>query len=182
MQIDPAIEKSLRSMFGHVLRGEMEEVPQVIGSFRDDRQFREALALCAATSGYVAIRACGSRWPADVALRRIAEKVEQAASSVGRFTLAASDVYDYLARSVLGRERTDQVFASGEDAVNLPILITASMLITFCPSELEWWEYLDQIEAAMEVAWALDTSVLPAAVFRAHLPGADSLRSRLLGG
>ncbi|HXL94789.1 MAG TPA: hypothetical protein VN969_38165 [Streptosporangiaceae bacterium] len=172
MQIDPAIEKALRSMFGHVLRGELEEIPQAISSFPDDRHFREALALCAATSGYVAIQACGNTWPADVALRRIAEKVERAARSVRKFTLAASDVYDYLARSVLGRERTDQVFTSSEDVVNLPILITASMLLTFRPSEQHWWQYLDQIEAAIEVAWALDTSVLPAAVFRAHMPKA----------
>ena len=32
------------------------------------------------------------------------------------------------------------------------------------------YEYLDQIESAVEAAWALDLSVLPAAVMRAYLP------------
>jgi len=34
----------------------------------------------------------------------------------------------------------------------------------------DWWDYLDQIESAIEIASALDATVLPAAVMRAYLP------------
>jgi len=37
------------------------------------------------------------------------------------------------------------------------------------PKRLGMWEYLDRIESAIEVASALDASVLPAAVMRAYL-------------
>lgn len=167
MRIDPDVEKPLRTMLGHALRGELEEIPRVIGSFRDDQKFREALALCAAISGYVAIQACGNAWPTDVALRKVAENAERTARAVEKFTLNASDVYNYLARTVLSSDPIDQVFRSAEDAVNLPVLITSSMLLTFCPTEQEWWQYLDKIEQSTELAASIDAeAAYPALLLR----------------
>jgi hypothetical protein len=34
----------------------------------------------------------------------------------------------------------------------LPVLITGSLLFTFCPRSKDWWEHLDQIWNAYEVA------------------------------
>jgi hypothetical protein len=167
MRIYPDVEGPLRTAFGHVLRGELEDVPPVIASLQRDKNLAESLIWCAAISGYVAIQACGNAWPADIAIHKVAESVEGTTRAVGRFTLNAADVYAYLSRSVLGSEPVNQVFPSGEDAVNLPILITPSMLITFCPAELEWWQYLDKIEQATETAASIDAAnTYPAILLR----------------
>jgi hypothetical protein len=42
------------------------------------------------------------------------------------------------------------------------------MLLTFCPRDKEWWEYLDAIWNAIESAAAVDMSVLPALMLRAR--------------
>jgi hypothetical protein len=51
----------------------------------------------------------------------------------------------------------------------LPILATASILVSLRPKNLRekhWWDYLDVIEGASEQATTLDPAVLPALMFR----------------
>jgi hypothetical protein len=54
-------------------------------------------------------------------------------------------------------------------AATLPVLITGSMLFTFRPEGQKWWDYLDQIWSAYEVAEGLDVSVLPALQVRTRM-------------
>jgi hypothetical protein len=49
------------------------------------------------------------------------------------------------------------------------------MIITFCPRDKDWWEYMDQIWNATLTAEDLDDSVLPAVQIRIH-------RTQLLKG
>ena len=40
--------------------------------------------------------------------------------------------------------------------------------VVYAPKDISTWEYLDQIESAIEIACALDSMALPAAVMCAH--------------
>jgi hypothetical protein len=48
--------------------------------------------------------------------------------------------------------------------------VTLQALAVYSPKEMEVWDYLDQIESAIEIALTLDAVVLPAAVMRAYMP------------
>jgi hypothetical protein len=50
------------------------------------------------------------------------------------------------------------------------IIVAQRAAVVYSPRGMDTWDYLNQIEAALEVASALDTTVLPAAVMRAYLP------------
>jgi hypothetical protein len=127
-------------VFGHVLRGELEDVPPVAGSRHRGRHLAESLAWCAAVCGYVVIQACGNARSSDIAIRKAAESVEAATRAAGRFALTAAGVPAHLSCSVLGSQPASEAFPSGEDAVNLPGVITPGMLIAFCPAQLERWQ------------------------------------------
>jgi hypothetical protein len=50
----------------------------------------------------------------------------------------------------------------------VPLFATANLLLSFCPHEKDWWEYLDQIWAAAETAGNTSLTVLPALMIRAR--------------
>jgi hypothetical protein len=169
MGIDPKIEKPTRTMLGHAIRGELEELASQIHAVGDD-VYRQALALCLATAAYIAVDVSG-RWPTDADIREVARSAMEPTTD---FQLSEADVYDYLSRSALGTERLDDVFSSLATAGSLPLLIAARLLVSFRPRGKDWWEYLDQVEAALETADAIDLSVLPALTLRARRPSATS--------
>jgi hypothetical protein len=105
------------------------------------------------------------QWPSEAVVRKIAHN---AATAETHLHLNEPEIYDYISRAVLGSEPIDDVFFAVETAFTLPVLITASMLLTFCPRDKEWWEYLDAIWNAIESAAAVDMSVLPALMLRAR--------------
>jgi hypothetical protein len=102
------------------------------------------------------------RWPSEPVLRKIAHNASDAATELD---LEESDIYEYLSRVVLGSEKLDDVFAMPKAGM-LPLLITANLLATFRPRDKHWWEYLDQIWEAAEVAERTSLTVLPALMFR----------------
>ena len=67
----------------------------------------------------------------------------------------------------LGSEKLDDVFSIEELAV-VPLYATANLLLTFCPDDKEWWEYLDQIWDAADTAERASLTVLPALILRAR--------------
>jgi hypothetical protein len=163
MRIDPNIEKPTRTLLGHAIRGELQELAPQIQAV-GDAMYRESLALCLAVAAYIAIDGTG-RWPTDADIREIATRTAQATA---KFELGDSDIYDYLSRAALGNERIDDVFSSLPAAGALPLLITARLLVSFRPQDTDWWEYLDQIETAFEAAETIDLSVLPALMLRSQ--------------
>ena len=166
MRIDPNIEKPTRTLLGHAIRGELQELAPQIQAV-GDAMYRESLALCLAVAAYIAIDVTG-RWPTDADIREIATRTAQATA---KFELGDSDIYaDYLSRAALGNERIDDVFSSLPAAGALPLLITARLLVSFRPQDTDWWEYLDQIATAFEAADTIDLSVLPALILRSQLP------------
>jgi hypothetical protein len=163
MRIDPEIEQPTRTMLRHAIQGELQELATMIDA-AGDGAYRESIALCLATAGYVAVDASG-RWPTSADKWEIAR---DAAHAAGRYKLGDSDVYNYLSRAALGAEPLDDVFGSVAAAGTMPVLITARLLVSFRPQGMDWSEYLDTIEAALEAAGHIDLTVLPALTLRAH--------------
>lgn len=169
MKIDRAVEGRTRNMLGHAMRGEVEQIPPILQELGEER-WRQGLNLCISIAGYIAIDVCRSQWPEDAFVRRLAEKTVQAEDELN---LDVSTVYEFLTRSALGFEPPSRVFTDPAEAAVAPILITASLLLTFTPKDKDQWVWLDEIESAIETAAELKPSVYPAVVLRSQMPSQD---------
>lgn len=149
-------------MLGHAVRHELDELAAMILDLGNE-VFFGSIPLCLVASSYVAIDVNGG-WPADTDLREIARTV---CASKDRLDISRQRMYEYLSRVVFGPEKVEDVFCA-EGIVTIPIHATAGLLVTYCPSEKRWWEYLDQIWDATESADGIPVSVLPALMLRAH--------------
>jgi hypothetical protein len=158
MPIDPKVEESARDLLGHAIRGEFDESANVIEAVGEQR-FLEAGSLCLRIAGYIAIDVCAWQWPTDADLREIAQRM---AGMDAEFELDESDVYDYLTRAALGFEPLLEVFPDKEKAATVPFFATATLLVAYRPDDQHWWEYLDEIEQALETAAPLPEKVVPA--------------------
>ena len=162
MGIDRKVEQATRTMLGHAMRHELDELAALMRTIGNETLLR-SLPLCLLASAYIAIDVC-ERWPTDADVREIAKN---AAESVTRLDISEEEIYAYLSRIALGPEKLDDVF-SAEGIVTVPLYATANLLLTFCPRDKEWWEYLDQIWEATETADRTSLTVLPALMLRAH--------------
>jgi len=165
MRIDPKVEKPTRTMLAHAVRGELDELSGVIQGIEDEQRFRDCLDMCVIIAGYVAVDVLGPEWPTETGLRRMAQN---AAKAEDEYRLDESQVYDYLRKSAVGFQGLDRVFATSEEMASWPIVITASLLTTFCPRGKEIWSYLDDIEEALEQAGSVKPSAYPAMILMAH--------------
>jgi hypothetical protein len=172
MQIDPKIEKPARDMLGHAVRGELEQMAGVAQAIGDER-FQECLGLYLRVAAYVAIDVCGQQWPSDAEVRKIAKNM---AGVQMEFDLREANVYDYLARAALGFEPLIRVIPEVESAA-VPILVTATLLVSYRHKSQDWWDYLEMIERALEAAAATDLSVLPALLLRSRRAASQNLSS-----
>jgi hypothetical protein len=157
MLIDPKAEKPTRDMLGHAIRGELQELAMAIQAAGNET-YRQSIALCLLAAGYVAVDVC-KRWPTNADIREIARNASEAED---RLDLTESDFYDFLSGSVFGDQPLDLALGTAEAAMTLPVLLTGSLLLTFRPRPQKWWDYLDTIENALDVAAGIDASVLPA--------------------
>lgn len=163
MPFDPRIEQPARTMLNHAMRRELTELSEVI-RVEGNEVLAGVIQLCVAAAGYMAIEIC-ERWPGDADLQQIAVHASKAATGL---ELNENEIYTYLSRVVLGMERIDDIFPAPL-AGTLPLLVTANLLETFRPREMQWWEYLNQILNAVETAERVNLAVLPALMLRAYL-------------
>jgi hypothetical protein len=163
VSIDREAEQRTRSMMGHVIRNEFDALESEILAIDDDA-FRSVLRLCARAAAYVAVNVA-ERWPTDAELEEIARHT---AASASGFTIAKDNVFAYLSRVALGGERPEQVFDSEGVAAGLPLLATSTLILAFRPEDKHWWEYLDVIWDAFDIADRLSLDVTPALVLRAR--------------
>jgi hypothetical protein len=162
MGIDRKIEQSTRTMLGHAIRRELDELAELIRTVGNEGVVG-SIPLCLFASAYIAIDV-SERWPTEADLREIAKS---AAESVTGLDITEQEIFEYLSRVALGSERLDDVF-SVDGIATVPLFATANLLLTFRPKEKHWWEYLDQIWDAAETADQLSLSVLPALMLRAR--------------
>lgn len=172
MRIDPKVEKPTRAILENAIRGNLDEIPRIAANAGDAR-FQECVGLCVMIAGYVTLDVLGPEWPTDAGLRKLAERLTQAKIDVD---LEAPEVYDFLRKSALGFQSLDRVFSSGEEIAILPIMITAALLLAFHPRNQEIWEYLSDIEEAIETADSVKPSVYPAMILAAHRQEANKPR------
>ena len=103
-------------------------------------------------------------------MRQLAHGITTVSPTAERLGLDAAEVYAYLSRTVLGPEPLDGVIPDRAKAERLAVIVAHQAIVVYSAKNLSIWDYLDQIESAIEVASALDATVLPAAVMRAYLP------------
>ncbi len=168
-RINAKAEKALREALTGVARMDAEQIEPALAGL-DDRDRAEAIGLAIIITCYVMVDACGAQWPAQTSVQRIAGALATGTAAAERLHLDAGEIYEYLSRTVLGPERLEDVIPDEPRFTRLPVIVAEQALAVYCPKEMEIWDYLDQIESAIEVASALDAAVLPAAVMRAYLP------------
>jgi hypothetical protein len=162
MGIDRKVEQTTRTMLGHAMRHELDDLAALMRTAGNETLLR-SLPLCLLVSAYIAIDV-SDRWPTDADLREIAK---HASESETELDISEQEIYEYLSRVALGSEKLDAVF-SDEGIVPIPLYATANLLLTFRPRDEHWWEYLDQIWEAAETAEQTSLTVLPALMLRAR--------------
>jgi hypothetical protein len=162
MAIDRKAEQATRTMLGHAMRNELDDLAEAMRTAGNDALLR-AIPLCLLASAYIAIDV-SDRWPTDADLHDIAKR---AARSATELDISEEEIYEYLSRVALGAEKVDDVF-SAEGIVPIPLYATANLLLTFRPRDKHWWEYLNQIWDAAETAERTSLTVLPALMLRAR--------------
>lgn len=135
----------LRKMLGFAIRRQFGPLKDLIESEGADI-FTAALGLCVPACGYIAVHVSG-RWPGKADLREIAG---HAARSVTGFEVSEDEIYAFLSRAVFGPEPIDEAVPDPQRFGVVTLFATAAILLSFCPGELEWFEYLDQIWNATE--------------------------------
>lgn len=165
-RLSRGLEKPFRDALGHAVRNEFGQMRDVLMRLPDEGVVA-CLSLCLSVAAYVAIDACGRQWPDEDNLRRLGEATTKS-DNARAFGLRAEDSYAYVKRAALRGEQLAVVFPAIEDAVTLSFVITGRLLVSFGPAELHWWEYLNKIEDALEVAAAADLDLLPALMLRAR--------------
>ncbi|MGH3171458.1 MAG: hypothetical protein ACRDN0_37055 [Trebonia sp.] len=161
--INPKVEKSARGMLELVIQGNLQQLANEIES-AGGGVYRQVIKLCLLAAAYIAVDATG-HWPTEADLRQIARNGVRGET---RMQLDEEEIYRYLSDAALGFKSLAEALGSDEAAATMPVLITGSMLFTFRPRGMEWWEYLDQIWNATLTAENLDESILPATQIRVH--------------
>jgi len=168
-RINAKAEAALRDAMGHVAHAEPDQIESALSAL-DDAERSQVLALSIMAACYVVVDACGVQWPDDANLRQVAGALSTAGDSARQIGLVAAEIFEYLSRTVFGRESLADVFPDEPMYTRMPIIVAQRAAVVYRPKGKHWWEYLDQIESALEIASALDAAVLPAAVMRAYLP------------
>jgi hypothetical protein len=167
-------EMALRRAIAAVSGLEIDRIERELGVL-DDRELAEALGIAILMTGYVAVDSCGTAWPTRESVRGIAEDLASTGTVSKTLKLDPEKVCQYLSRVVLGPETLDEFFAPGDpDVVRFPVIIANRITGVYCPNDVDIWDYTNQIESAIEAAWAFQPEVFPAAVLRAYLPSSKS--------
>jgi hypothetical protein len=157
--VDPKVEAPLRTMLGHVMRGETDDVLSMAEEIGPE-MYESAVALAIAASGYIAVRV-SKRWPNEADIHSIARQASRAPAT----QVTEAEITDYLSRVVLGSGNPLDVFEGSRAAV-IPLFATANLLLSYSARYDTQWKFLDAIWNAIDEADQLKDDVLPAATFR----------------
>ncbi len=171
-RINAKADKALREAIDNVGHAEADQI-EVPLTRLDETERAEALGLAIMVAGYVIVDASGTQWPDDANVRQFAGSLATGGRTVKRLQLDAVQIHAYLSRVVLGAEPVGDVIPDEPMFTRMPVIVAQRAIVSYSPEETGIWDYLDRIESAIEVAWALEASVLPAAVMRAYLPKAE---------
>ena len=182
--INTKAESALREALAAVSRLEIDQIEPALDVL-DERELGEALGLAVLITGYVAVDACGTEWPTQHSIQRIADSLTRVGTITKQLQLDSGKIYQFLSRVVLGPDPLDEFFKPEDpEFARFPIIVAHQATGVYCPREIGIWDYLDQIESAIEAAGVLQSTVLPAALLRSYLPSSKSgvrLRGRQEG-
>jgi hypothetical protein len=164
MGIEPKAEEPTRDLLGHAIRGEWDDFANTTEDI-GDQGLLASLSLCLRISGYIAIDISGHTLPTVADISEIAQRM--AAVDLD-FDLTEDDAHAYLTRAVLGFELLIEVSPDREKLATVPIFTTAALLVSYRRHGTDWWDYLDQIENALEAASRLSGDVVPALLLLAR--------------
>jgi hypothetical protein len=172
--INAKAETALREALAAVTRLELDQIEPALDVL-DERELAEALGVAVLITGYVAVDSCGTDWPTQHSIRRIAKDLATTGTVSKQLKLDSEKIYQFLSRVVLGSESVDKFFKPEDpEFARFPIIVAHRATGVYCPREIEIWDYMDQIESAIEAAWTLPSTVLTAAVLRSYLPSTKS--------
>lgn len=164
----------MRKALAAVAGAEIDQIDPALGAL-DERERGEALGVAVLVTGYVAVDSCGTDWPTQHSIRRIAEDLAATGTVSRKLRLDPERIAGYLSRVVLGREFLDEFFEPGDpDFVRFPVIVANRATGVNCPRDIEIWDYMDQIESAIEAAGRLQAAGLTAAALRSNLPSSKS--------
>lgn len=165
-------EVPFRDALGHAAKRRIPELHALLNGLSEE-QADVAINMCAFVAAYTAIDVVERRWPTDVGLHRMAQKVAQAEVDEP-YGVTEQNAYLFLSRCAIGFEPYGTVFEGViQDPAILavaPFFFAVDMLAAFVPQGQTIWEFLDVIEDAYEKAWLLDLNLLPALMVRARMP------------
>jgi hypothetical protein len=144
MKIDDRVEPLAREGLQAAVRKDEDRFDRALKAFPDDASRRAAVELLIAICGYVVLDLYGGQRPNDEQVRALALQVAQ---TEGWVELTADEVADFL-RLVLGEQARE---IEPETGAVLVFVVTASLLAGRpTPEGKYWFNYLDQVEAALE--------------------------------
>jgi hypothetical protein len=168
-RINDKADNALRNALTGAAAAEPDQIDAHL-ALLDDAERTDVLTLTNLVTCYVMIDACGAQWPIPSSVRRIAGHLATTGTLAERLHLDAEEIHAYLSRVVVGPERLQDVIPDEPAFTRLPVIVALQALVVYSPKEMEVWDYLDQVESAIETALDLDAVVLPAAVMRAYMP------------
>jgi hypothetical protein len=172
-RINDKVDNALRDALTGAAAAEPDQIDAHL-ALLNDAERTEVLSLAMLVTCYAMVYACGAQWPVQSSVRRIAGALATKGTAAKQLNVGAEEIYAYLSRVVVGRERLQDVIPDEPAFTRLPVIVALQALVIYSPKEMETWDYLDQIESAIEIASALDPVVLPAAVMRAYMPKTEA--------
>jgi hypothetical protein len=145
VKIDDRIEAMVREGLQSAVRRDVDRLDRAMKAFPDEASRAAAAHLMMSISAYVMTDLYGGKPPTDDQVRALAAKV---AETEDWSNLPANEVAEFM-RLVLGDQsiQLDPVSAG-----LLAFVVTASLLIGRpMPEGKHWFNYLDQVEAALEL-------------------------------
>jgi hypothetical protein len=177
VSINAKVERALREALVNVPRVAEDEITDPIDAL-DEEERVHAFSLAVLITGYVMVDVCDNKWPNHASVRQIADDLATTGATAKRLRLDAEQIHAYLSRTVLGPERLEDVIPDEPQFTRLPVIVAQAAISVYCPKAMSIWDYLDQIETAIETASALNSTALPAAVLLAYLPKSAADQTR----
>lgn len=148
MKIDDRIEALVREALDAAVKRDIDRLDASVKAFKDEASRRAAAQLLVTVCGYVVVDIYEGHKPSGEQIRALAEQV--AAQDGEWSTLAADEIVAFL-HAVLGDQTAEPL--DPDAGVMMMFVVTASLLAGRPMPDGKWWyNYLDQVEAAIEAA------------------------------
>jgi hypothetical protein len=172
--IHPERQELTRKMLACSIAGDFDGLGELIAEAGEDK-YRKVLAYCLLIAGYLVVDICGGDWPSDANIRNISRTVAEREIEI---ELDQDDIYNYLSTVVVGFQPLNVGLTDQQLQFIFPVVATGSMLFTYRPKGMKWYEYLNRIQVAYDRAEITAGWVLPAMVLTDKMLKASGKRNR----